>query len=227
MNRSVKRTIYLTVIALISIGCVIAGVIINTDGFSFLGLGKINIVSNEVSIEAFDSIKIDADVMGITLKRGADYSFSYEASKKIEPVCEVKNGQLVITQSNGKKINGTSKCDAVITIPDNVKLESFDANIDVGNVTIEDYTIEDMTVACDVGNINIDNVSFEKLDIDVNIGDAEISSSQMLDDYSIEAKTDVGEVCIDGKNEERSYNVTGGAGSIKVKLDIGDIDIRY
>ena len=69
--------------------------------------------------------------------------------------------------------------------------------------------------------------SFEDLDVDTDFGSVDIDGVENLSSYKINCKVDAGAISIDGDICGRKYQSAGtGAGSIKVNVDAGNIDIK-
>ena len=101
-----KRAIYLVVITTITIGCVIYGAYNFSNGgplFSF-GIGDSNKIEKSVTLEAFERIHVDADVLDFTVKEGATYALDYKGSENMVLSYRVDNGELVISQKKKNTI---------------------------------------------------------------------------------------------------------------------------
>ncbi len=250
MKGNIIKTLYLLVITVISIVCVVVGVSMHIGGFEMFGVslgnGSGNLEKENDTVTAFSSIYIDASVMELTVKKGDEYSFSYEATEGLVPTYKVKDGELKVTQKDKKTFFGNNKCKVIITIPQEKALDSVFADINVGDVTwesmemvkltaelnvgdlnIQDITTQDMIVTCDTGDIDIKDCTFTTLDIDANVGDVDVKSAQSLEEYAFDVETDIGEVTVNGENEKREYQKDGEAGKVTLKADVGDVEIQY
>lgn len=126
-----KKGIYLTIITIITVICIIGGSLYHLVNFlSFLpfhtttsGSSTKEVASSASEpLDAFQNIVADTDVADITVCTGDDYSIDYQATTKLAPKYEVKNGTLTIQQTVKHTDNwgiGTPKrrCKITITIP--------------------------------------------------------------------------------------------------------------
>ncbi len=249
------RRLYIGVITLITILCVIAGMAIHF-GDSSIGF----IVNNEtkmengettradkVQLDSFTKIRVETDVMGLTVEPGDDFTFSYNCTKNLIPKYEVKDGVLYITQEQKNRINfGNNNCDATLTIPDGILLEKVEITSDVGDIWIDRLAIVDLSVYCDVGDLNIDETVFGNAKIELDVGDLEISDSEFenldaysdvgdidihstmdISEYSFDIVSDIGDIEVNGREYKDECRINGSQNLIKIGSDIGDVEISW
>lgn len=245
-----KKTIYLAVITLITIGCVLYGVNSwygGNIGFSWsFGTGnpKYNI-EESATLETFDSITVDAAVMDLVVKEGSRYALDYRGTKNLVMSYKVDDGKLVITQKKKGNMVGNNSAVMTLTVPEDTQLERADIGIDVGDIDISKLTIDEMDTDIDVGDITITNTAFEdividgdtgdvemiecsfmNLDIATDVGDVEVGSSIDISEYTYDLKTDVGEVEVGTGEYGRKYKQDGKNGEITIHGDVGDITVK-
>ena len=147
----------------------------------------------------------------------------------LKPEVSLNNGLLKVIQK-GKKRNmnaGSHRCRMVITIPSGNVLDSVFINTNVGDVKLRELETKSIDINVNVGEIDVRRVAFESIGCESNVGEITINPLDRLDDYSITASTDVGEVRVDGRSYKRSYNQKGsGSKKIKVEANVGEINIR-
>ncbi len=180
-------------------------------------------------IQEFDSIVIDAKVMGITVERANRFEISGTYAKEaLKPSFSVSGGTLKITQPNNKvKLVTNGNCKIVITVPYGTKLDSADINVDVGAVALKGIDVEDAQINTDVGAIAIENVEFREIRANSDVGAVSVELAQPISEYNIDAKSDVGAIQVNGSNAKRKYSQTGSTNKrIKIKTDVGGIDIK-
>ena len=98
---------------------------------------------------------------------------------------------------------------------------------DAGNISVSDSSAKILKIKTDAGNINIRNTKFEDVNVDTDFGSVDIDGVENLSDYKIDCKVDAGAVSVGGAVSGRKYKADGnGAGSIKVNVDAGNIDIN-
>ena len=93
-----KKTIYLAAITLITIGCVIYGVYgLSNKGLAFSFGNSSSNTTIGTTLESFERITVDADVMDFIVKEGSEYALDYQGTKNLVMSYRVDNGELVIT----------------------------------------------------------------------------------------------------------------------------------
>ena len=242
------------VITLVTIVCVLVGCAIHFGG-SFGGI-NVNIGNREnqgsvrednIELDSFTRICVDAAVMGLTVEKGDDYKLSYNCTKNLIPEYEVKDGVLYINQKQ-KNTNwiGTNNCNAILTIPDGILLEMVEITSDVGDVNLDRLAIIDLTVYCDVGDVSvqesvigdakmeldvgdldISDSEFESLDVYSDVGDIDIDSAADLSDYTFDIAAELGDIEVNGKDYKDECYIKGDQGLIKIGSDIGAIEISW
>ena len=267
MVTNMKKSIYIGVITLITIGCVIYGV--NRyfgGGFSWsagIGNNAANI-EESAALDKYDRMDIDMAVADITIVEGTDYRLDYSGTDNLELSYRVDKGVLKIEQKTKRNI-GVNNATLELTVPNDAVFDKVDISSDVGDINIEgmdiDYYISDTDVGdtlingckindvvlesdtgdvsitecelnkadiqTDVGEIGIETCSFKNLDIESEVGDIVIESDISLEDFGFDLKTDVGNVEINHKDMDKSYNTNGNAGKIEATGDVGDIIVNY
>lgn len=249
-----KKTIYLVAISIITIGCIIFGTIYNTRGFSlkkmrnFFNEGFHNGFSWEFSFDdddeninrnvikgyindnlnEFESININANVMGITIKNGDSFKIESTYNREyLKPEYEVKNGVLHITQNMPKNTNGNNNASTIITIPNRNAMRNIDTKVNVGEVQLNGIEVNNIEVKTNVGRVFIKNTVFNDAELKTNVGEVEVTVDDKLNEYSMDFKTDVGDVSVDGRSYKRSYSSSGSTKKrIEAKTNVGAIVVR-
>lgn len=250
------KKVYVVVISAVTVMCVVAGTMAHVGGwldggiFSFGGgSGKYQEYAEKQP--EFRSLKIEADVMSVTLQKGDGYHISYKASEKLIPKIELKGDTLVVTQpSKGFSFWnwGNKKCEMILTVPEGVQLADAEFNLDVGNLIISDLSADHMKVTADVGNVEMDSCRGNRLEAEADVGNIEIRSGEFvgaeiendvgnvyysaasdLSQYNIALATDIGKVTVDGNSYKKSFNQTASGDSggrrLTVETDTGNIEI--
>ena len=247
---SMKRTIYLGVITLITIGCVLYGVNGWFGGsrnyFSFGNEQKDHYsIQENTTLESFHSIAVDAVVMDLTIVEGTDFSLDYEGTEELEMAYSVEKDELIIAQRKKGHLVGNNSAELILTIPTDTQLEKTDITVDVGDIDVEGVTIKtleadsdvgDITVKnssvnsavldSDTGDINVDSCSFVMLDVASDVGEIEVDSNMDISGYMLDLKTDIGEVEIGTETYGKKYFHAGKNGSITARGSVGDISVN-
>lgn len=257
-----KKGLYIAIISIITVGCIVGGTAYHTynAGKKFVsfvaeGFGKevdfeesANVLSNNLSIEKFNSIDIDAHVLSTKIKVGDKFSVEYDCTEELKPIIEVQNGVLTIRQNDVKKFHfGNNRADMVITVPEKMTLSSLKVEQDVGEFSMKDVNAEDCDIennvgnivikngnigkavlSTDTGNIEIKNCEFTSLEGKSNVGNVEVSTGQSVVDYKIDMSTDVGNVEVNGKRYKGGYHQNGSdKNHIDLQSDVGDVELEY
>ena len=181
-------------------------------------------------LNKFDSIRIEGNVMAVTIGQGKGYSATvWYSSRKLVPSYEISGGRLTINQPYySRKLTTNGKCRVDITVPAGVELDSVTLNVDVGAVEIKDVAIKDAEIKTDVGAVSVEEVDFEELSINTDVGAVMVELNNPVSEYNIDVKSDVGEVVVDGKKAKRhKYRGDGTTRKrIKINADVGGIEIK-
>lgn len=183
----------------------------------------------ENALEAFEAVNIDAKVMGVSIERGNRFEISGSYTRAaLKPGFKVSGGTLRITQPEYKrKLVTNGNCKIVITVPFGTKLETINANIDVGAIELNGIDAEEIEINTDVGAIALSNVEFQWLKANSDVGAVSVHLTQPINEYTIDAKSDVGGIQVDGASIKRKYYRQGSTDKrIKIKTDVGGIEIQ-
>ena len=109
----------------------------------------------------------------------------------------------------------------------NCDFRKAELDADAGNIKLTDTSAKILKIETDAGNIDVSNVAFEDLEIKTDFGSVDVKGVEDLEGYKIECKVDAGSVKVGGASGGRKYNSEGsGKGTIKVKVDAGNISIN-
>lgn len=203
------------------------------------------------TLEAFDEISLNLNVMNLEIKTGATYQLEAKYFKKSEISYKVEDGKLFIKQ-NGEQhsLFGVNNQIGKVTlyIPKEKTLEDVDIRLGVGETYIENMTTDTLDLTGGVGEIIIKNLVSKETDIKVGVGDVEIQGDlqgetsikggvgglylDLVGDekaYSYDIKKGVGETTINNKTYEAFTDIkenNGGANLISIETGIGEIEVK-
>ncbi|WP_022931101.1 DUF4097 family beta strand repeat-containing protein [Treponema bryantii] len=250
-----KKTVLLIILCVITVFCIIIGTIRNVGrGFNLFNNSVISLGEDEPevnfkwhwhsdndgnkesnfsinqSLDKFSAIRIDGSVMEIRVEEGDKFYFDSTFTRDwLRPNVSVENDTLVIKQGrqkNGFK-GGNNNCRIVITLPSGTKLSDIVIDSNVGDIKLRNLFAERIDIQTNVGEVSVRDVSFDKLEVNSNVGEISIAPVYSIDEYSISASTDVGEVRVDGKKYKRNYNSSGSTGKrIKLSANVGEVNIK-
>lgn len=250
-----KKTVLLIILGAITVFCVIFGTIRNVGkGFNLFNnpvihLGdddpevnfkwewhsdndgnKENNYSISQSLDKFSAIRIDGSIMEIRVEEGDRFYFDSTFTRDwLRPKISVENETLVVKQGRQKSgfKGGNNNCRVVITVPSGTKFSDIVIDSNVGDIKLRNLFAERIDIQTNVGEVSVRDVSFDKLEVNSNVGEISIAPVYSIDEYSISASTDVGEVRVDGKKYKRNYNASGSTGKrIKLSANVGEVNIK-
>ena len=226
-----KKTAYLTTLAIITVACIILGSVYHIGGWVGFGIGTFfdfisfdddyndsgsrwDRVTYSENIDTFDKIEIDTSIMNITIQQGDKYYLEYDCVEYMKPSFSVKNGTFKLEQpSKPRGSRNNNKCSMTLTIPSGTELSIADITSDIGNININNTEIRNITIESDVGDIDIKSCIFETSEIEGDVGDVDLNKSN-LGKTNIE--TDTGDIdIIDCEFKD-----------IEVYNDIGNVDLN-
>lgn len=249
------KKVFIATLSAVTVLCIVVGTMVHVggwfQGFSFGGDSGEPISYDEEQQE-FRSLKIEADVMSVTIQKGDSYRISYEASEqRLAPKIELKGDILMITQSF-RAFNflrfGSHKCKMTLTVPEGVQLGGVEFDLDVGELILSDLSVDHMKIATDVGNVEMASCGGKRLEAESDVGNIDIRSSEFMDaeietdvgnvsysaardlsSYDLTLATDIGKVTVDGESCKKQFNQAASADADKHRLaietDTGSIDI--
>lgn len=240
MITNMKKSIYIGVITLITIGCVIYGV--NRyfgGGFSWsAGIGNNNAANIEESatLDKYERMDIDMSVADITIIEGTDYRLDYSGTDNLVLSYRVDKGVLKIEQKSKRKVFGNSGATLELTVPNDAVFDKVDISSDVGDISIEgidiDYYISDTDVGdtlingckindvvleSDTGDVSITECGLNKADIQTDVGEIGIETCSFK---NLDIESEVGDIVIESDNSLEDFG-------FDLKTDVGNVEINH
>lgn len=226
-----KKTLYLSIISIITVICIVIGLLIHViaptvgwlsdksdglnDSGSFLSGST---VSEE--LDAFSSIDFDVKVSDITISYGDTYAISYKTNKKVlVPQYEIKDDTLYIKQASDKPLRGLSNngnCSLQIMVPKDTSLTLVKGSSDVGDFTMEKLGAKTMDVYVNVGDIDISDNTFDEITLGSDVGDIDLDNVAFT---SADLTSDVGDIDIVSAVTLEHY-------AMDLSCSLGDIDVN-
>lgn len=222
-----KKSIYLTVIWIITIFCIIGG-----SCYRFMGWGqdffehfetdtsRSRKISNQETLDEFHNIVFDIDLSEVTIEVGSSYHISYHCTKNQVVEYKVENDTLTVTETSQNphfpKRNGNDGCDIVITIPQDSQLSDVSGSCDLGDIEISGFTADKVDISCDLGEASIANVTASSIICKCNLGNCEIENC-VFDDLTV--SNDLGNVDLSSDWSLSSY-------TLDLQVSLGSIEIN-
>ena len=102
-----------------------------------------------------------------------------------------------------------------------------DIDADAGNIQIDDSDFKELKIGTNAGNVQIHDTALVDVEVESNFGNVEIKGLDDVNAYDIECEVDAGSIQVGKNSSGRHYSSKGtGAGSIKVEVDAGNIEIK-
>lgn len=110
-------------------------------------------------------------------------------------------------------------------------LENFQADVDAGEIELEDVEARQIKLTANVGKISAERIASDLIDIKCGIGSIEATAAGAERDYNYEVKCSVGDVTIGGSSfgglgNKRKIGHEA-AKEIKVECNIGEVDVSF
>lgn len=186
--------------------------------------------ANEIDEELskFSNIDISSNVMQITIKQGSSYHITASYNKtKYMPDFKIHGDTLMIEQNIPKHSAKNINCNLEITVPANAELNKVTIHNNIGEIELKDFNSEDVRVKNNVGELYIKNLNFNSLETETNVGEISINTEGSISNYDISAKTDIGEIQIEGKNYKHSFKQSSNSGKkITAITNVGEVSIN-
>lgn len=183
------------IIAIFAVTALIAAI---TLGFRFGRCAK-NVINNSgalgdpvsmsVATDAFTEIELNADAAAFEIKKGSDFHVEYTFPSSFSPKVECSDGKLKIEVkgndfaglsflgSNVKNIKDDYK--VTVFVPQGTNLERFKADVDAGDICLNDMLITDVDIESDASNIEMSDIIAVETEIKTNAGNIEIKNSTL------------------------------------------------
>lgn len=221
-----KKTIYLTILTIVTILCVILGSLVHLLGwfsdhlipFSFESEGEIMEGSYSPQNNPHN-IVVDADLANITIQEGDNYEVEYTCPEKYVPTIDEEGDTLTISQSVHKiNVHDNSDKKIILTIPNHM-VESLSITADMGGIYLDKIEVWDLTLSADMGDIEICDSSFDTADIEADLGQIRLKGDCTITNGSI--LCDAGNIETDNLAFEE-LEVEASLGNISLNCDLFD-----
>lgn len=238
-----KKTIYLTILTIVTVLCIIFGVFYHVIGrITGRWIGSLGgVISYEETnfaeqLNPYDSIQMDIAAAEVIIQNGEDFGITYEGAKILAPDYEVKNRVLNIgCKSQNLPLKGNLEGTITLTIPRGTTLGNASLDVDAGTLEIRDFVAEDFNVDVDAGNVEIYDGSFGRATFDVDAGNislndctfdrTEASADMGNVEYNdcifnqLEATADLGNVEVHSLQNLDNYRMD-------IQVDLGNLEIN-
>lgn len=110
---------------------------------------------------------------------------------------------------------------------DNCDFNKLTIVSDLGDVTIQNSKIDSGDIEADLGNTDVLNCDFKDMKVVADLGDVDIDSKSNLDEYTIDAEVDMGELKLNNSKYGEEYHQNGKAGTLIIDASMGDAVITW
>ena len=238
-----KKTGYLVLITLLTVGCIIGGMLYHSGGLQgFWPDARVSGKTETIFQENGEvtAIALNSEVMDVKIRTGEKLEVAYGGNANLKPEVSLDGGTLTITQ-RGKVKNsfnlfniGKNTAKLEVTIPSDAKITKFTSQIDICDMEIAGFSAEDAEIHGNVGDIDVNGAAFGSSVITLNTGDLDVEKTA-LGSGTISVNT--GDIDVK-QSAFGNLNVTGDVGDIDVELtedrqayaidlstDIGDVEV--
>ena len=209
-----KKRIYLSIIYFITLICIIIGVLGNVFNISpftrmtMASSGKY--IENSSIYDNVSDISIDMNLGSVEIKKGSKLEVIYTGAEKFKPAVSVSGTSLNIEQHVKVHLMTNIKnsdCTLTITVPDNVSLNSIQADLNMGDIKLTNCNSDVLNLSVDMGSLKISGMDIDK--------------------YSANLSVDLGDIKVNDSTYSHSYTNNAGSGkSINADVNMGDIKIN-
>lgn len=228
-----KKTLYLSIISIITVICIVIGLLIHVIGPA---VGWLSDASDDLNdsgsfisgsmvseeLDAFSGIDFDIKVSDVTIAYGDTYAISYKTNKKVlVPQYEIKDDTLYIKQASDKPLRGLSNngnCSLQITVPREASLKLVKGNSDVGDFSMEKLGAKTIDVYVNVGDIDISDNTFDDITLGSDVGDMDLDNVTFT---TADLSSDVGDIDLTSAVSLEAYamDLSCATGDIEVNSD--------
>ena len=217
-----SKRIYLSIIYFITLICIIIGVLGNVFNISpftritMASSGKY--IENSSTYDNVSDISVDMNLGSVEIKKGSKLEVIYTGAEKFKPAVSVSGTSLNIEQHVKVHLMTNIKnsdCTLTITIPDNVSLNSIQADLNMGDMDVNNIHASSADFSVDMGSLKIVDSAVKNLTADVNMGDIKITNCNS-DVFNL--SVDMGSLKISGMDIDKY--------SANLSVDLGDIKVN-
>jgi hypothetical protein len=240
-GENMKKNIYLTILTIVTMVCMIAGIFSHVFGGFF---GKNTFLQNSTgeqadwstALDSFQTIRMNLAAANVVLERGDDFSIAYTGAEELVPDYSVDGDVLKITnEKNNKKIYTVRDCTLTVTLPEGADLAELNARINAGEIQIRGIDAENLDVEIDAGNVEVSNGSYTHVSMDVDAGNVTVDNCTVINTSAevnmgniefkncafdaLDATSDMGNIEIDSSQPLDGYEV-------RMSADLGNVTVN-
>ncbi len=211
------------------------------DSFGNLDVDTLQAAETDLSLESGD-INVKRVQTDSLLIKDSFGNVSIGSSDAANSTISIESGDVKLDEMKGKEaeiITSFGKVavgDAAISDRITCKVESGDIEFETletkeatfkssfGKVTGNCLNAESVFVEIESGNFIVDDLTASTVDGSTSFGGMELGLRESVDDYSINAQTEFGEVKVNGEEQGEHYNAKQASGhTLSLKTESGDI----
>jgi len=246
--KNFNKKIYITILTIVTIVCVLFGIVLHVvvpmfthkNAFTFWGNG--NVISEEYTLPSeateISDIAFDGAAISINIRTSSNVDgivCTYEGYDELMPEMNYEDGELSFSQHpNGRNRTGNIESPVLtITVNPDCTLDSLSLNIDAGDVTIRDISINKITGDLDAGNIEVYNSTISSFNVDCDAGNVQLNGGS-IDSLFVELDAgnfevyDITFTSLNGSCDMGNieiHDVDASAYSIDAEIDLGELTV--
>ena len=235
---------YLLIIWIITLICIIGGVIIHFSGCFNTGIFHVyragKFVTDEQSFGNVEvnEINIKADIGDIDISYGDTLEVKTIYPEKHIPTVTYKDGVLDVKAIYHSEINlglsaiGEDKYSMNIVIPRNSVIKNTSIEVDLGDVDMNDVDSEKLYIDNKLGDIEVRDSEGKSADLVLSLGNLKVNNGKYTE---LDVDNSLGDINIDGDFQnidlvcdggDVDVKTTGKTDYVKVVNNLGDIDLN-
>lgn len=202
------------------------------DGFKLLDASDVW-KYEDLNMEAFDSIHIDANTSEIKIVKSSSDQYGVKCNingNKEDINIRVVNGTLYIEDENDSTVFtfnflNSDDSEIIVFVPDSTVLKNIYLNSAVGDVEIQDIAGANiLEVTTDVGDVKVKGGNYERVSLNTNVGD--VTTEKITITEAINVLSDVGDIELNGEflcNIDLETRV----GDTDIETSVGEKEYNY
>lgn len=224
------KRIYLSVLALVTLACIIVGSLRFAGAHSFGGPlpdmpstergNNVSSVDEDIT-ETFNGVTFDASLTNVTIESGGSAHISYSNKGGHDERFDyaVKDGVLHVSQTAETSLRELKRTASTITItiPETVQLRDLSGVTALGDVRILDVNAGHADVSTNMGNLSVTRLGCVSCSLRSDMGT--VSASDVSFGDSMELSTNMGDVELSGVENLRELR-------LELSTSMGDIMVN-
>ena len=179
-------------------------------------------------LSAFTALDADIDISDLIVQYGEHYSVElrWYADNGYSMSYSTEGGVLKLTDHAPAQNRGNHQCAgfAVVTLPQGTRLTSVDVEVDMGDVYLDNLSVDRATVKCSMGHLTALGVTAGDLDLSADMGSVDVLGGDITGTLTLNAS--MGSAYLQG-NFTCDLDISADMGSVELFTDQPQDAYRY